>query len=189
MGVANAGESIAGSVLDRWDLRTRVRERDRDLLLQPGRPVELTGPVGSGSPGRTTGCWPSRRGLLLSSSSMSGDGHRHWRRGSRESSRRSSCGARIRPVVAGARRTAGGCSRHVCRSAGGCGTRTCAVSPHSSVPDRAVVVLRPFRGTAQRGRISAVACREVHWDGPDRGHGRLRAAGSCWRHRARVWQG
>jgi hypothetical protein len=36
-------------VADRWDLRTRLQERDADLLiLQPGRPVELTGPVGFG---------------------------------------------------------------------------------------------------------------------------------------------
>jgi hypothetical protein len=35
--------------MDRWDLRTRLRERDSDLLvLQPGRPVELIGPVGFG---------------------------------------------------------------------------------------------------------------------------------------------
>ena len=42
-------ESFVGSFPDRWDLRTRVREGDGDLLvLQPGRPVELTGPVGFG---------------------------------------------------------------------------------------------------------------------------------------------
>lgn len=44
-----SGESRGTGVPDRWDLRTRLRERDSDLLvLQPGRPVELTGPVGFG---------------------------------------------------------------------------------------------------------------------------------------------
>lgn len=42
-------KSTAPSIPDRWDLRTRVREGDGDLLvLQPGRPVELAGPVGFG---------------------------------------------------------------------------------------------------------------------------------------------
>lgn len=34
---------------DQWDLRTRLLDRDADLfVLQPGRPVELCGPVGFG---------------------------------------------------------------------------------------------------------------------------------------------
>lgn len=42
-------ESAIASIPDRWDLRTRVRERDVDLFSpQPGRPVELSGPVGFG---------------------------------------------------------------------------------------------------------------------------------------------
>ena len=35
--------------MDRWDLSTRVQEHHRDLLsVQPGRPVELSGPPGYG---------------------------------------------------------------------------------------------------------------------------------------------
>lgn len=46
MAVARA--RITTSV-DRWDLRTRVHERSEDLfVLQPGRPVELSGPPGFG---------------------------------------------------------------------------------------------------------------------------------------------
>jgi len=42
-------ESVIASFPDRWDLRTRVQERDGGLLsLQPGRPVELSGPAGFG---------------------------------------------------------------------------------------------------------------------------------------------
>ncbi len=41
-------EAIRGS-MDRWDLSTRVQERAGDLLnVQPGRPVELSGPPGYG---------------------------------------------------------------------------------------------------------------------------------------------
>jgi hypothetical protein len=41
-------EAIRGS-MDRWDLSTRVQERTGDLLsVQPGRPVELSGPPGYG---------------------------------------------------------------------------------------------------------------------------------------------
>lgn len=40
---------VGVEAVDRWDLRTRLYERDDDLLsLQPGRPVELSGPAGSG---------------------------------------------------------------------------------------------------------------------------------------------
>ena len=47
--MANAVESSLHSIPDRWDLRTRLPEPGSDLfLLQPGRPVELTGPVGYG---------------------------------------------------------------------------------------------------------------------------------------------
>jgi hypothetical protein len=36
-------------VIDRWDLATRLQETSSDLfVLQPGRPVELTGPPGFG---------------------------------------------------------------------------------------------------------------------------------------------
>jgi hypothetical protein len=42
-------EQAGLSLPDRWDMRTRLWERDADLfVLQPGRPVELTGPVGFG---------------------------------------------------------------------------------------------------------------------------------------------
>jgi len=41
-------EAIRGS-MDRWDLSTRVQDRTHDLLsVQPGRPVELSGPPGYG---------------------------------------------------------------------------------------------------------------------------------------------
>ena len=41
-------EAIRGS-MDRWDLSTRVQEPIHDLLsVQPGRPVELSGPPGYG---------------------------------------------------------------------------------------------------------------------------------------------
>ena len=40
---------MTGVLADRWDLSTRLRERESDYLaLQPGRPVELAGPVGFG---------------------------------------------------------------------------------------------------------------------------------------------
>lgn len=49
--MANAAvvESSPQSIPDRWDLRTRLHQPETDLfLLQPGRPVELTGHAGFG---------------------------------------------------------------------------------------------------------------------------------------------
>ena len=47
--MGSMAESMTSPKPDRWDLRTRIREGDDDLLvLQPGRPVELTGHVGFG---------------------------------------------------------------------------------------------------------------------------------------------
>lgn len=49
--MANAAvvESSPRSIPDRWDLRTRLHQPEADLfLLQPGRPVELTGHAGFG---------------------------------------------------------------------------------------------------------------------------------------------
>lgn len=46
-----AGMVAAGDVqsVDRWDLSTRIQDRNLDLLsVQPGRPVELSGPPGYG---------------------------------------------------------------------------------------------------------------------------------------------
>ncbi len=41
--------SSSGQMFDRWDLSTRIQDPVQDLLrLQPGRPVELIGPLGFG---------------------------------------------------------------------------------------------------------------------------------------------
>ena len=50
MAVAQLGaRDGAGVGFDRWDLRTRVHEPSEELfVLQPGRPVELSGPAGFG---------------------------------------------------------------------------------------------------------------------------------------------
>lgn len=45
------GHMVAGGVeaVDRWDLSTRIQQQQTDLLsVQPGRPVELSGPPGYG---------------------------------------------------------------------------------------------------------------------------------------------
>lgn len=47
--LAQSGTAPGTTQFDQWDLRTRLRERPADLLdLQPGRPVELSGPPGFG---------------------------------------------------------------------------------------------------------------------------------------------
>ena len=45
---ATAVVEPSSSIADRWDLRTRLQDHTDLLTLQPGRPVELTGPPGFG---------------------------------------------------------------------------------------------------------------------------------------------
>ncbi|HSJ27348.1 MAG TPA: hypothetical protein VLB67_04000 [Acidimicrobiia bacterium] len=172
-----AGESITGSILDRWDLRTRLQERDHDLLvLQPGRPVELTGPVGYGLTrvGLRMLVEPSRTAPVVILDV------RGWAspQAAWEVGVEGPVFVRCPDVALWARVAAAlvegvpALYAEVPRGVSDQDLRRLAALIRSR---QSRVVLRPVEGGLPSGiGYLRLRAREIHWDGADRGHGRLR---------------
>lgn len=172
-----ANTVLAETFPDQWDLRTRLRERDTDLLvLQPGRPVELSGPVGYGLTriGYRMLAEPSRsapvavldvRGWLSPLAA--------WEIGVQSPVFVRCSDSAVWPRVASAllegvpamyAEVPGGVSDHDLR-------RLAALARAR----QSRVVFRPLIGELASGvGYLRLRAREVHWEGPERGHGRLR---------------
>jgi hypothetical protein len=176
---ALAESSLVESVIsaDRWDLQTRLQERDADLMvLQPGRPVELAGPVGFGL---------TRIGYrMLAELSRTVPvvvlDVRGWAspRAAWESGVQSPIFVRCSDPVLWPRVAAAlmdgvpAVYAEVPRGVRDQDLRRLAALVRAR---QTRVAFRPLAGDLPAGvGYLRLRAREVHWEGPDRGHGRLR---------------
>ncbi len=162
---------------DRWDLRTRLREHAIDLLvLQPGRAVELTGPAGFGLTrlGYRMLAEPSRSAPVVIldvrgwASPLAA-----WETGVQDPVIVRCSDPTVWPRVAAALLE-------------GVPAMYAEVPPGVRDQDlrrlaalirarQGRVMFRPLAGELPPGiGFLRLHAREVHWEGPDRGHGRLR---------------
>lgn len=170
-------ESIARSLPDRWDLRTRVREEDVDLLvLQPGRPVELAGPAGFGLTrlGYRMLAEPSRSApvAILDVRGWASP-LAVWESGVQSPVFVRCADPSLWPrVLAALLEGVPAVYAEVPRGVRDQDLRRLAALARAR---QGKVVFRPVGGGLPSGvghlRLRA---REVHWDGPEQGHGRLR---------------
>ncbi len=173
-----SGVEVTAVLADRWDLSTRVRSSTRSLLeVQPGRPVELAGPVGFGLTRLGYGmlAGPSREAsvVVLDVRGWASPLAAEEAGVDLEQLVVVRCGDRslwprvIASVLEGVKtiyaEVPTGVNDHDLR-------RLAALARARQTR----LVLRPVRGTLPSGighlRLRA---REVHWEGTIRGHGRL----------------